>query len=303
MWLTARENLFRAPQRERSGAMELPMASFDVIESLKQKTLIFCVTPGRSGTRLLCHLLRDCIKIHAEHEPMPRVNYVLRTFIEVPQAATGWLLTEKLPAIASASSEPVYAETSHLFCKGLIEAILQIGLQPKFIILARPASEVAQSLFQLNCIPGRTPDGKLVLIGPEDPGVRKLSDPDKFSDYQLCYWYAREIERRQAHYCEMFRNAGLSQFRMDMRQLLEWESVRLLAKWVKGETAEPDHEAFSSLCLANQNSRQRVADGRHLRDLPPDIALQEQALDQDLLMPQIRRRQGSRPIFQKVCIS
>ena len=50
---------------------------------------------------------------------------------------------------------------------------------------------------------------------------------------------------------------------------------------------EPDPEAFRNICLANQNSRERVADGRPLRDLPPDFALQEQGVDQALLTSQI----------------
>jgi hypothetical protein len=266
------------------------MTTYAVVESLKAKTLVFCVTSGRSGTRLLCQLLRDCVKIHAEHEPHPRVNFVLRTFVAVPQAASAWLITEKLPAILSATPEPIYAETSHLFCKGLIEPILQIGLRPKFILLSRPPSEVAQSLFQLNVIPARTPDGKLVLLGPEDPLVLALPEPAAFTDYQLCYWYAREIERRQAYYSGLFRKVGSAQFSIEMRQLLEWDSVRRLAKWIQGETAEPDPEAFRGICLENQNPRNAVARGKALRDIPADVERQEQSVDEALRTAQVSAR-------------
>ncbi len=266
------------------------MATYDVVESLKAKTLIFCVTPGRSGTRLLCRLLSDCVKIHAEHEPHPRVNFVMRTILAVPQAAGAWLVTEKLPAMLAATSAPIYAETSHLICKGLVEPILQLGLRPKFIHLARPATEVAQSLFQLNVIPGRTPDGKLTLVGPEDPGVLALAESSAFSDYQLCFWYAREIERRQAFYGALFRKVGCAQLSIEMQRLTEWDSVIALGQWVLGDAAEPDADAFEAIRKHNQNPRKGVAGGKPLREIPADFASQERDLNDALKSAKVTPR-------------
>ena len=93
----------------------------------------------------------------------------------------------KVALIAATVKGNIYIETSHLYCKGFIEHLLALGLHPAFIILTRPASEVAQILFQISCIPERTGAGRLSLIGPSDPGVLRADGSQQFSDYQLCY--------------------------------------------------------------------------------------------------------------------
>jgi len=139
----------------------------EVVEELKSKRLCFAVTSGRSGTKLLTELLARAAGICAEHEPAPRFNYVLRSILESPEAARWWLLTEKLPSVAQrVRSSDVYAELSHLTCKGFIEPLLGLGLKPAFIILSRPARDVASSLYRIGAIPERTSSGRLVLLGP-----------------------------------------------------------------------------------------------------------------------------------------
>ena len=190
------------------------------LERAQHTTFALTVTSGRSGTKLLAVLLRDALGLAAEHEPAPRVNFVMRSFVEAPCAAGTWLLTEKLPAMLDTARDGFYAETSHLFCKVLIEPMIQLGVHPKLIILTRPAREVASSLFRMNVVPARSESGRLVLLGPSDRGVLRLPDWTSFSDYQLCYWYALEIERRQAYYQQNARALGLSCMHVAMRGLL-----------------------------------------------------------------------------------
>ena len=252
-----------------------------LITSLSAKTLIFTVTSGRSGTKLLAALLGECLGIDAEHEPAPRVNFVFRSIINAPDAAMSWLVHEKLPAMLARASGPVYTETSHLFCKGLIEPILELGLRPKFIILTRPAREVARSLFQMNAIPERTGGGRLVLLGPSDPGVLPLPHWERLSDYQLCYWYAREIERRQSTYAALFRTLGLAAFWIEMRALTDWTTFGSLADFVAGELGfVPNEQAFWRVTLRNQNARGAATGRTHDRELPRDLDFQEQMVDE-----------------------
>ena len=83
---------------------------------------------------------------------------------------------------------------SHLTCKGFIEPLIELGLRPCFLIISRPAREVAISLLKIGATPERTGPGRLVLIGPEYSPFLPLDDWERLSDYQLCYWYAREID-------------------------------------------------------------------------------------------------------------
>jgi hypothetical protein len=249
-----------------------------VLQQLRMKRLVLTVTPGRSGTHLLASLLRDALGIPALSEPRPRVNFVLRSLLSCPEVARGWLVTEKLPAMLESADGPIYAETSHLFCKGLIEPILELGLRPEFIILTRPATEVAESMFQIGCIPERTGPGRLTLLGPTDAGVLEAPGWAGWSDYQLCFWYAREIERRQRAYRASFAAAGIRRLEISMQDLTEWQAfASLCAGIARGLPFTPDRDAFEAIVARNQNPRAGLA--ADLRPLPADRAGQEAEVD------------------------
>lgn len=252
-----------------------------IVEELLPKRLCFSVTSGRSGTKLLTTLLRDAAGLFAEHEPAPRFNYVLRSVLECPEAARWWLLNEKLPAVANTMGPAdVYAELSHLTCKAFIEPLLELSLRPRFVILSRPAREVASSLFRINAIPERTGSGRLVLIGPQHSPFLPLTAWDHLTDYQLCYWYAREIEHRQAHYRSLFNVRGIEFLDCAFAELNDWDEFVSIATFVRGEAVEPDRTAFNAVISCNQNARAVLLDGSRERVLPEDIASEEAGVDE-----------------------
>lgn len=265
-----------------------------IVEELRSKRLCFTVTSGRSGTKLLTALLRDAAGILAEHEPAPRFNYVLRSIVESPGSARWWLLTEKLPAIAQRiGSATSYAELSHLTCKGFIEPLLEIGLKPAFIFLSRPAGDVARSLYRIGAVPERTEAGKLVLIGPQHSRHLPLNHWDELSDYQLCYWYAREIERRQIHYRAMFNTMDIDCCELRFSDIGNWDRFKVVADFVRNGPAEPDRERFEAILQLNQNPRAGLLDGTSERRLPSAVNEQECQVDQ-LIAAQFGRANSSR---------
>jgi hypothetical protein len=173
-----------------------------------EKRIIFTVTSGRSGSAYLSQLLQAVPGLHAEHEPEPNFAHVMRRVQHNPAIAFAFLREHKLPAIAKVA-EPVYAETSHLTCKGFIEPMIQLGLRPGLIFLRRSPREVAWSLQERNTIPGRTPLGCAYLLEPRDPFVLPLIGWETLSDYQLCFWYALEIEHRCLRYVALASELGL----------------------------------------------------------------------------------------------
>ncbi|WP_226575290.1 hypothetical protein [Acuticoccus sediminis] len=242
------------------------------MKALRAAGLILTVTPGRSGTKLLTRLLAECLDIQAEHEAAPRLNFVLRTVQFAPIAARWWLVSEKIPAIASRlEGKRPYADISHLYCKGFIEPLLDLGLRPSVILLTRPAREVALSMLAIGSVPARTVSGHLVLVGPDDPGVAAPADWRAWSDYQLCYWYAREIERRQRHYSETLPKAGCRTFEIAMDELTGMETFLPLARFLtRKRDVRIDPERFAAIVAVNQNPREGV--GQTEAADPPDEA-------------------------------
>jgi len=244
--------------------------------------LTFTVTSGRSGTKLLTVLLQKSAGIDACHEPDPRANFELRGTIEDPRHGLNWLINEKLPYIATHHTRRIYAETSHIYCKGFIELIQELGLNTRYIILRRDAKAVARSLYQMKCIPERTDAGRLVLIGPSDKGVLNLPNWQEYSDYQLCYWYAREIERRQQHYAARFAAERIPFHDLRMEDLLAWDKFQRLCAFldVGGTVGPPSFDRFKAVTAENQNPR-NVAHERNVdTPLPINIDEQEERLDE-----------------------
>ena len=145
--------------------------------------------------------------VHSTHEPEPKFSHYMREIQQNPTLAREFWLREKIPVI-STSRENVYIETSHLVCKGFLESLLDLGITPDVIILRRPFREVASGLYALDTVPARSENGLKFLLSPEDPGVLSLPNWQKFNDYQLCYWYCLEIERRAAIYKNMLTDLG-----------------------------------------------------------------------------------------------
>jgi hypothetical protein len=110
------------------------------------------------------------------------------------------------------------------------------------IILRRHPSLIAYSLLQRNAIPGRSRWGKKYLLHPNDWNVlgnngnddngnndndrrrlRWISILSSWSDYQLCYWYALEIERRQIQYTKMACDGGWKCYTITIDELTNFD--------------------------------------------------------------------------------
>jgi len=169
---------------------------FYMVKNKLNKRVVFTVCTGRCGTQLLTERLAELPGITSLHEPDPNFVDIFQRVKKDPTEAINFWIEIKLPAIAR-TSNPIYVETSHLFCKGFLDGLLYLGIIPDIIILSRDHRAVASSLHRLGCIPSRNTLGREWLLGPDDKGVLKLGNWTELNDYQLCYWYCLEIERRQ----------------------------------------------------------------------------------------------------------
>jgi len=179
-----------------------------VRSELAAKKLIFTVTAGRTGTRYVAELFKTLDGVFSVHEDEPSFSHVMRPVQGHPDLAERWVTAQLLPHIAAAP-EPVYVRTEHLTCKGFLEPLIDLGLRPSILLLRRSPRRIARSYLDKETVPGRTSLGVTYMLHPTDPGVLPLPRYRDFSDYQLCFWYALEIERRQRHYGRLFREMGL----------------------------------------------------------------------------------------------
>ncbi len=178
-----------------------------LLEQMREKRLIFTVTTGRSGTAYLTAVFNYMRDVTALHEPAPEYVEVLREAQSDRRVAENFVIERKIPAIVC-EKNPIYVETSHLICKGFLEIFLDLGLIPDLVIHRRPMRQISLSLLKMGTIPGRTEKALRFYLHPADLGVLPLPGWEELSDYQLCYWYCLEIERRAQNYSALFHSKG-----------------------------------------------------------------------------------------------
>lgn len=212
---------------------DFPIGGSDIVlspalrEEIKRKRLIFIISTGRSGTGYLAGLLASDPRVVSTHEPEPKFSHLMRYVQGDPEVAKRFWVLSKLPAIAKHDA-PIYVETSHLFCKGFIEPLIELGINFDVIILRRKPEDVAKSLVSLGWVPGRTADGAKWLLNPNDPGVVLLPGWERMTDYQLCYWYSLEIERRATEYGKSLREYGCKVFETTLEEIVTDEGATRL---------------------------------------------------------------------------
>jgi len=178
-----------------------------LVAAVARRNLVFTVTAGRTGTVYLQRLLGLFPDTTSLHEPEPAFVSVLRLVQHAPARARSFLLEYKLPFIGTVQTGH-YVEASHLFGKGFLEPALALGLIPRLVMLRRHPRRIALSYLARNAIPGRTKLGFKYLLQPSDPGVLPLHNWTRRGAYQLCFWYALEMERRQRAYAERMSELG-----------------------------------------------------------------------------------------------
>ncbi len=198
------------------------------VDRANLKRPVFAVTAGRSGTKYLQKLFALLPDTLSLHESSPNFVHAMRHAQTNPEAAVAFVRDQKLPFIAG-QDEARYVETSPLFCKGFAEAFIRLGVIPDIIVLRRNPREIARSLLRLNSVPARTGLGVRYLLQPNDPGALPLPLWTHMSNYQLCFWYALEIERRQLRYAEIFRDLGRRVVEVQLMELLDFQRFRAVA--------------------------------------------------------------------------
>jgi hypothetical protein len=256
------------------------------------KRLVFTVTPGRSGSEFLA-LMMECIPTVASyHEPVPNFVEVMRAAQTDPALATRFWVEKKLPEIGRAGGK-VYVETSHLFCKGFYEPLLELGIRPDLILLTRPHRQVAVSLYKLDSIPGRTEGGIRWYLGPEDPGVLPIHGWQELHDYQLCYWYCLEIERRQQEYARMALAMGCRVASTSLDEIKTLEGFSAVRRKLDLPSILPPHDWYRYLTRRRKRANAKQEAKRSV-ELPPRLAELESEVHERIAVAR-ERGEGGRP--------
>lgn len=256
-----------------AAAPAAPRADASASWSASGKTLTMCLTTARSGTALLASLLALADDVDAQHEAAPDFHEVLPAVREHPEAAVAFVRERKLPRILHCQ-QPHYVETSHLFGEGFFEAFIALAIPFRLIVLNRDPRCVAESNWRVDAVPGRSKDGLGFLLSPGQSGVMRLPGWEKMSDYQLCYWYALEMERRKTRYAAECARRGwvVAETRLD--DLKDWARFRAFCATLGFVVRDVQEAKHARICATRVNPKRKH--GRKFSLVP--LARQERAV-------------------------
>lgn len=221
---------------------------------LDDKTLIMTVSTGRSGTGLLAKLFELAEDMTSVHEPVPTFQDVFEDGQASPEAALSFARDVKLPDIAKAPTR-FYAETSHYFGQGFLEAFIALAVPFKLVILNRDMRSVAKSFERIKCIPMRTEKGASLMPHPDKKSALPLEDWQSLSDYQLCYWYCLETEARKELAKDQAAAAGVPVVEVLLEDLQDFDRFSAFMDAL-GLTLRPDaKEAHAELATTKVNRK------------------------------------------------
>lgn len=175
------------------------------LEGARSRPLVFVISPGRSGSQFLAHLLDATADASATHEPRPRMNGAfLRGLGEERLAATyprrRVKLVQLLAALGSLPAGHTYVETSHMFVKTFYDVVLDYFPNVKVVHLRRSVPQVLRSFAELGYFGEQSTHWRHWMHDPYEvepllPPAVPRADADAF-DRTLAY--LADIEARAA---------------------------------------------------------------------------------------------------------
>lgn len=170
-------------------------------ESVKDRRLIFTISPGRAGSEYLATLLNTAKNVSAYHEPLPRMNGgYLEMAMNRPLAGSFGKRRIKLLGINRVLSrldrKTIYAETSHMFIKSFYDVVLDYYENVEVIVLRRPLPEVLKSFIEMGFFSEINPASPRWMHNPgsANSAAELLKPVDEMDQYEKCIAYLLDIE-------------------------------------------------------------------------------------------------------------
>jgi len=211
--------------------------------TLKNRRLIFTISPGRAGSEYLATLLNTAANIHALHEPRPRMNgRLLEMAMGRPPGESYGQRRIKLLGInrtlSRLDSDTIYAETSHMFIKSFHDVVLDYYENVEVIILRRPLHKILKSFIELGFFSSINPvaDRWMHKPGSANSAAELLKPLDEMDQYEKCIAYLLDIEALARAFT--LSHPGIKIHEITLKSITEAEGARQLfqklgARWTK----------------------------------------------------------------------
>lgn len=239
----------------------------DKTPNRNDKNIVLSLSPGRCGTRLLYQLagklVKDCYALHEGQPAFYGVDWDIR---RDPEKVEAFVRDVKIPAIME-FPERNYFESGHIFGLGFFHAFLKQDVPFSVIQVHRDIREVARSLWRIKAVPGRNRKKANFLIQPGEAETLPLPGWEKMSNYQLCYWYCLEIERRKDAYRQLMDEKGLTTVDLYFGELRDFSKFKTMCDVLGFKLVDDAQPIFEEMVAVKVNQKRKYLPRFSLRPL------------------------------------
>jgi glycosyltransferase involved in cell wall biosynthesis len=260
----------------------LYVGKFRRAKPAQSRRTIFCLSSGRSGTAYLTSLLKGLPGLIALHEPEPKYQWQTIALQHQPAHAADFIRRQKVQWVQMLP-EATYFEASHYMHKGFFDAWLDAGIVPDVIVMKRDLRAIALSWYGLNVDFFANPQFvRQHMLHPEDKRELFLPLPEwkAFNNYQLCYWYALEQQKRADHYAKILAAKGAKTFTTSLESLSSGKDIEPLLQWLDVKTDKRGMEIILGRSQQRINDKNQFKNSKRLESINE---MDFNALEQDVL--------------------
>lgn len=229
----------------------------------RNRRVLFCINPGRSGSAYLAALLGTSPDVRAFHEPVPRMTgYYLDVALRRPMAASFRLRQIKLLGVTAALARmppaQMYAETSHMFIKTFYDVVMEYFSRPVVVVLRRDPVKTLKSFIELGYFSSAIRHWKLWMH--EAAGVCH----DGADEFDRCIAYLVDIEARTEAFVRAYPSVTVHEVHLEDLATVDG-ARRLFAdldiEWTPGAEA-----ACTRMVNSRSDEKRLIAKATSLRD-------------------------------------
>ena len=169
--------------------------------------LIFCINPGRSGSRYLATLIGSAQAVDSHHEAEPTMSGRYVAMVNAAGYETSRAVRRvKADAIAARLAclpdGATYVETNHMFIKTFYDVVVERFENVEVVVLQRELARVLKSFMELRYFTSENPFWREWMTEPDavTAAIRCVEPRDRLDPVDRAIAYLIDIEARAARF-------------------------------------------------------------------------------------------------------
>ena len=241
--------------------------------------LFFAISPGRSGSSYLSHLLNTSKDVVSFHEADPKMTAGFLSMVSDDPFHRSFEARKVKANFIKAFAEQlprgkIYCETNHMFIKTFFDVVISEFLENvEVIILRRDIAKVLKSFVELGYFSQLNENWPQWMSSPNSAtsAIACIAEDSELDQYDLCIAYIIDIEARAQRFRKEY--PWIKSYEVDIEELNDYESIERLFSQLKITPSKKTKASYKNKVNHKSSRKQQL-------DRPVDINYCCQRIDE-----------------------